>query len=278
MGTGELGYCGLRRNDGGSLFELSSHGTGRLHTYLDRLPTNCCSSWFCRGSQEDGYNLAVFLYGCSFDCLYCQNADHKRVDTAPSLSDDELVEQAMDPRVRCVCYFGGSPEPQFPFVLNTAERILQRSDGGKHLCFEWNGSGREDLIRRSVELARSSGGTVKFDLKAFHPKVHAALCGVCNDRTLSNFRVAAGMFPDEDVVTATTLLVSYYVDDQEVDGIARMIGEVNPNMPYSLLVFHPDFFLDDLPVTPGEQVRGCLEAARGHVGRVFLGNRSLLQG
>jgi hypothetical protein len=43
----------------------------------DPLPTNCCSAWFCTGSHEPGYNLGVFFYGCSFDCLFCQNWTHR---------------------------------------------------------------------------------------------------------------------------------------------------------------------------------------------------------
>jgi len=276
MGVGEAGYCGIRYNDGGRLNERSSRDCGLVHTYLDRLPTNCCASWFCRGSREEGYNLAVFLYGCSFDCLYCQNAEHKMVGNAPSVKLEDLVKRAMDPKVRCVCFFGGSPEPQFPFVLGAAQRILELSEGKKHICFEWNGSGDSAYVEQAVHISRESGGTVKFDLKAFHPKVHAALCGVRSEATLRNFRIAAGMFSGEDVLTATTLLVPYYVDTHEVREIASFIADLDSRIPYSLLVFHPDFYLEDLPVTPREQVFTCYDVAKQYLERVFIGNRNLL--
>ncbi|MCK4923907.1 MAG: radical SAM protein [Spirochaetes bacterium] len=276
MGEGDYGFCGLRKNEHDQLVEESGMEIGRAHTYLDHLPTNCCASWFCRGSEEEGYNLAVFLYGCSFDCLYCQNSEHKLVEKAPALSVGQLVERAADPRVACVCFFGGSPEPQFPFVFEAAERISAQSKNRKHICFEWNGSGNPSYVRRAVQIAHDSGGTVKFDLKAFHPNIHAALCGVEGSATMENFTIASNMYPDVDVLTATTLLVPYYVDEREVGGIASTIAHANPRIPYSLLVFHPDYYLEDLPVTPREQVFSCYDVAISHLQRVHIGNKNLL--
>jgi pyruvate formate lyase activating enzyme len=66
------------------------------------------------------------------------------------------------------------------------------------------------------------------------------------------------------------------VDKQEVGKIASFISSLNPNIPYSLLVFHPDFFLEDLPVTPQEQVSECYDTARKYLKRVNIGNRQLL--
>ena len=276
MGEGEVGYCGLRRNEGGHLVERAGEGKAIAHMYLDAIPTNCCAAWFCNGSKESGYNLAFFFYGCSFDCLYCQNMEHKMFERASIIMEDELVSRAMDKRVRCVCFFGGSPEPQILFALHSAERIILESKGSKHICWEWNGSGRTDLVKRAAELSMESGGTVKFDLKAFDSKLHHALCGVGNKRTLQNFKLLAGMFPEGDVITATTLLVPYYVDKKEVGAIASFIASINPRIPYSLLVFHPDFYLDDLPITPRDQVLQCYDEACKYLERVFIGNRQLL--
>jgi len=272
----ETGYCGIRINRDGTLLNRAGPESLFAHTYLDALPTNCCASWFCRGSQESGYSLAVFLYGCSFDCLYCQNAEHKDVQSAPAIGVDELVQEALQSSVRCVCFFGGSPEPQLPTVLEAARRILSESGNGKHICWEWNGSGNTQLVLRAAELSMRSGGTMKFDLKAFNSNIHHALCGAANTQTLANFKVVEENFPGCDMLTATTLLVPSYVDEQEVASIASFIANLDPEIPYSLLVFHPDFYLDDLPITPGKQVSSCYDAAEQYLKRVNIGNRELL--
>ena len=107
------------------------------------------------------------------------------------MPEEELVQKALDPRVRCVCFFGGSPEPQFPFVLKAAERIHRESGGKKHICWEWNGCGNRSYVRKAADLSKESGGTVKFDLKAYHPKISYALCGVDNKKAYKNFRFVA---------------------------------------------------------------------------------------
>ena len=84
----------------------------------------------------------------------------------------------------------------------------------------------------------------------------------------------AERFPD--VISATTLLVPYYVDKKEVEEIAKFISSINDEIPYSLLVFHPDYRLNDLPVTPRKQVFDCYEAAKKHLKNVNIGNLHLL--
>ena len=280
MAPGQAGYCGLRENRQGKLVSRYSSGCALATMYLDPLPTNCCAAWFCRGSKEKGSNLAVFFYGCNFDCLFCQNASHKLLDRAPQISAEEMVAAALDPRVRCVCFFGGSPEPQLSFAVEVSERIAEESGNSKRICWEWNGCGREDLVRKAAELSAQTGGTVKFDLKAFTPAVRTALCGVESDRAFQNFSMladyAAKMSSPSELLTATTLLVPYYVDRWEVGEIARFIASLDPGIPYSLLAFHPDFFLKDLPRTPREQATACLKEAEKHLLRVNIGNRHLL--
>jgi pyruvate formate lyase activating enzyme len=277
MGEGEWGYCGLRRTLDGRMDTRFPPRTALAHAYRDPLPTNCCAAWFCAGSGEEGFNLAVFFYGCNFDCLYCQNAQHKQVRGAPVIAEDDLVRRALRSRVRCVCFFGGSPEPQFPFALRVARRVAAESGNRVHICWEWNGAGNPRLVEQAALFSEQTGGTVKFDVKACHPNVHLALTGQDNLRVLENFARVAGILREPEVLTATTLLVPGYVDAVEVEGIARFIAAIDPAIPYSLLVFHPDFALRDLPITPREQVEACLAAAERHLERVHVGNIGLLE-
>ncbi len=277
MAPGERGFCGLHSNENGRLAHRVPKGSALAHMYRDPLPTNCCAAWFCSGSNERGYNLAVFFYGCNFDCLFCQNASHKEIARAPSIGEDEVVLAALDPDVRCVCYFGGSPEPQMDYALRVSERIIEESGNTKRICWEWNGCGNPELVERAAGLSRRSGGVVKFDLKARSPDVALALCGVGNARSFENFSRVAKAFPEGNTLTATTLLVSYYVDAEEVSSIARFIADINSAIPYSLLIFHPDFCMDDLPVTPKKQVDECYRVAKRHLERVNIGNIHLLR-
>ncbi len=279
MAAGERGYCGLRANVNGRLRSAAPHGHAILYSYIDPLPTNCCAAWFCPGSSQYGkVNVAVFFYGCNFDCLFCQNASHKEFQTIKPVSVTEFVTGVTRrDDVHCICYFGGSPEPQLPFALHAAEAVLAKQN--VRICWEWNGCGNTTLVKRAAELSVHSGGIVKFDLKAFNPQLGKALTGVSNQRAYENFEMIAHRYlehSDPPVLTATTLLVPFYIDEQEVEQIAQFIANLNPEIPYSLLVFHPDFYLRDLPITPREQVKRCYDAAKKYLDNVNIGNQQLL--
>jgi len=131
-----------------------------------------------------------------------------------------------------------------------------------------------------AQSAFESGGCIKVDLKAWDEGLHQALCGVTNKRTLANFQALstwAAKRPDPPFLIASTLLVPGYVDEAEVDNIARFICALNPDTPYSLLGFHPRFYLNDLPVTSRRHAARC-EAVAKEAGlkRVYIGNAHLL--
>ncbi len=272
-GFEDEGLCGLRFSRDGKLYSMVSSKRAVLSSYEDPLPTNCCNAWFCEGSKMEGVNLAVFYYGCNFDCVYCQNWTHKFVSEKNVVTLDEMVERAMPERVKCICHFGGSPEPQLPFAIRFSEEVLKRRR--VMICWEWNGAGRTSLAIKAAKLSYESGGTVKFDLKAWNPYLHMILTGRSNEQTLKNFERIFDRYPD--VLSATTLLVPYYVDEREVEGIAKFLSSLSDEIPYSLLIFHPDFRLSDMPITPKRQVMRCYEVAKRYLKRVHIGNLHLLK-
>ncbi len=296
MGEESKGFCGLRKVSKGKLNSLSNTEKAVLHAYKDPHITNCCSAWFCPAATGSGYpkyaytpnaergyeNLAVFFYGCNFDCLFCQNAGHKYIDMKNIVKLDHFVSKvSSNSRYSCICFFGGSPEPQLPFAIRASREIIEENPKRiTRICFEWNGCGNSDLVKQAAELSLASGGNIKFDLKAFTPNLSLALSGVSNERAYENFRIIAREFyvkrPNTPILTATTLLVPGYVDKVEVEDIAKFIAELNPEIPYSLLVFHPDYLMKDLPITPTGQVKACYETAKKYLKNVNIGNVHLL--
>jgi pyruvate formate lyase activating enzyme len=219
----------------------------------------------------------VFYASCTLNCLYCQNWHFREVDPLASegLSARELAECANE-RTFCVCYFGGDPASQMPHALASARQLAER---GVAVCWETAGLQHPKLMDRAVRLSLETGGTVKFDLKAYEEGLHVALTGGSNRRTLENFRAAARVQerPDPPLVIASTLLVPGYVTPEEVGRIARFIAEIDPRIPYSLLGFAPQFCVPDLPRTSVRHAEEAVEAARAAgLTRVHVGNRHLL--
>ncbi len=129
-------------------------------------------------------------------------------------------------------------------------------------------------------LALESGGCIKFDLKAWDDNLHVTLTGVTNARTLENFaRVGKDINarPVPPLLIASTLLVPGYIDEDEIRGIARFIASINRDIPYSLLGFHPHFYMSDLPRTSRVLAQRCLAVAEEEgLSNVRIGNVGLL--
>jgi pyruvate formate lyase activating enzyme len=289
-----MGYCGLRRNEGGKLVGVSPE-RGKLSWYHDPLPTNCVADWVCPGCTGAGYptyahssgpeygytNLAVFFHACSFNCLYCQNWQFRQETLRPRTTTVKDLLASVDEKTACICYFGGDPTPQLPFALKASQRALDENKGRMlRICWETNGSMHPGLLDEMIELSLSSGGCIKFDLKAWDENLHRALTGNTNTRTLENFSRAGekiALRPVPPFLIASTLLVPGYIDEAEIQGIARFISSIHSDIPYSLLAFYPHFYLSDMPLTQKTQAERCLKAAQDEgLTNVRIGNVHLL--
>ncbi|MCE5245122.1 MAG: radical SAM protein [Syntrophobacteraceae bacterium] len=291
MWDSEPGYCGVRHGGRDSM-RLDGRARARVSYYYDPLPTNCVADWVCPGGTGAGYpqfshdrcteagffNLAVFFEACNFNCLYCQNWVYKQSNCGPTylLSVDGLAG-AVNRQTSCICFFGGDPVPQLPYALRVAEEARRRNAGRiLRICWETNGSARPAWLKRMVRASLDSGGCVKMDLKAWDPRIHRALCGFDNRQVLENFARLAEwvpLRPDPPLLVASTLLVPGYVGDEEVSRLAGFIAGLNPDIPYTLLAFTPQFCLEDFPTTSRADAEACLEAAkRAGLRRVRLAN------
>jgi len=193
----------------------------------------------------------------------------------------EELTQAVDDRTSCICFFGGDPTPQLPHAIKVSQKSIERAKGRiLRICWETNGSMNPDLLKVMVDLSVSSGGCIKFDIKAWDGSLHTALCGVSNERTKRNFERVAQRIeerPEPPLLIASTLLVPGYIDEKEVWGISRWIASLNPDIPYALLAFYPQFLFKDLPVTRRSFALRCKEVAEGEgLRRVRIGNLHLL--
>ena len=294
ISDGETGFCGVRRVKQGKLGGGRPH-EGKLSYYYDPLPTNCVADFVCPAGTGCGYpryanlkgpeygykNLAVFYHACSFNCLYCQNYHFKEATFASARLHAKELASAVDDTTSCICYFGGDPGSQILHALKASKIAMNRNpDRILRICWETNGSLQERYLSMMAEVSLRSGGCVKFDLKAWDDRLHKALCGVSNQTTLENFKQLSRRIPerpDPPFLIASTLLVPGYIDEQEVDAIARYISSLNPEIPYSLLAFYPSFYLRDLPTTSRKHALRCQETAKNAgIRRVRIGNLHLL--
>ena len=294
LGKTQKGYCGVRS---GSKSSLRTDGRSRalVSYYYDPLPTNCVADWVCAGGTGEGhprfahdcgpevgfYNLAVFFEACNVNCLYCQNWSMRKSHLSPKWSNIETLEKAVTDNTSCICFFGGDPGPQLPFAIRLSRGLRKKNqDRILRICWETNGTADPSGLKQMTRLSVESGGCVKIDLKAWSPGTHRALCGCDNAKILDNFARVAQLSSERlspPALIASTPLIPGYINEDEVYGLARFIAGINPDIPYALLAFAPQFLMDDSPTTSASQANACMEAAK-HAGltRVRLGNEHLL--
>ena len=293
LGEGERGFCGIRKNEKGRFVD---YGGAALNYNYDNLPTNCVADWVCPGGTGCGYpryayskgaeygykNLSVFYGACSFNCLFCQNWHFRDHVIHPHIVTADELANAVDERTSCICYFGGDPTPQMDHAIKASRLALKKAEGRiLRICWETNGSMNPNVLKTIAQLSLDTGGCVKFDLKAWSEEVNIALCGVTNKRTLENFKILAEMGKGRKtplLAVASTLLVPGYVDKSDVSQIAKFIASLDPEIPYSLLAFYPQFYMYDLPTTSWTQAKECQQAAlEAGVKNVRIGNVHLLR-
>jgi pyruvate formate lyase activating enzyme len=289
------GYCGLRKNKDGKLIGVSSE-EGKLSWYHDPLPTNCVGDWVCPAGTGAGYpeyayssgpeygykNLAVFFHACSFNCLYCQNWHFRNETLKPHTTSVKKLVSDIDKKTSCICHFGGDPTPQLPFALKASRLAIEENNNRiLRICWETNGSMHKGFLDKMIDLSLISGGCIKFDLKVWDEKLHMALTGVTNKRTMENFIRAGEKIKERPIpplLIASTLLVPGYIDEEEIRGIARFIASIDPEIPYSLLAFYPHFYMSDMPLTQKKLAEAYVKAAiEEGLKNVRIGNVHLLR-
>jgi len=298
---GEVGYCGLVFCDSSGRLrrKAGSPEWGVLDWYYDPLPTNCVAGWFCPASTGLGYpkyavkpeaevgyyNLAVFYGSCNLDCLYCQNWQYRQYHLAAHVRRvhvNELVNAAND-KVTCVCYFGGDPSTQIVHSLIASVRILEkarRENRIVRICWETNGQIKPYFLKKMIDLALRSGGIIKVDIKAGTPQVYNALTDGDYNIVLNTIREIAKHFNERrevPLLNVSLLVVPGYIDEVELESVFRFVNELNPEIPVSLLAFHPDYLMNDLPPTSKRHMDLAVKLAREYGMKMYdVGNKWLL--
>jgi len=67
------------------------------------------------------------------------------------------------------------------------------------------------------------------------------------------------------------------MEEQVVRSIVGFVASIDLETPYSLPAFYPQFYMEDMPLTPGSLDRRCIEAAgKEGLRNTGLGNVHLL--
>jgi pyruvate formate lyase activating enzyme len=207
--------------------------------------------------------LSVGFVGCSFRCPFCQNyriSQDTRVPTE-EVSPEDLVGLAQRQGSFGIAYTYSEPLVHLEYVLDTARRA--RAAGLKNVLVS-NGYVNPEPAEELIALLDAAN----IDLKTFDPEFYRGEIGGGLEEVKRFLGQASGRLELE----VTTLIIPTKNDSpEEVEGIARFLASLDPDIPYHLSAYYPTYHYT-IPPTPPATLRELAGVARRHLRYVYLGN------
>ncbi len=237
---GKRGLCGVRVNEGGSLYTLV-YGKAAA-TGLDPVEKKPLFH-FHPGTST----YSISTVGCNFRCKNCQNHEISQMpkNYGPIVGEDlppeEVVKAAKRYECKSIAYTYTEPAIFFEYAYETAR--LASEEGIKNI-FVTNGYISEEALR----TIRPYLDAANIDLKSFSDEFYRESCGARLQPVLDNIKLhkELGIW-----IEITTLIIPTLNDsEEELRKIARFIKDVGEEIPWHVSKFYPMYQLLQLPRTP----------------------------
>jgi pyruvate formate lyase activating enzyme len=235
----ERGYCGVRANEGG-VYKTLVHGRVAA-VHLDPVEKK---PFFHVAPGSAAYSLATA--GCNMQCRFCQNWEISqfRPEQVPSVEapPDRVVAAARAARAPFLAYTYSEPVVFFEYMRDIAD--AGKAAGIRSLVIS-NGYIQEKPLRELLGRVAA----VKIDLKGFTEEYYRDVC----DAQLKPVLATLEILRDSGVWFEIVVLVVPTLNDDETSmrGLCAWIAShLGPEVPIHFTRFHPNYRLQNLPVTP----------------------------
>ncbi len=260
----DFGFCGVRENRDGKLV---------THVYGNPIAANVDPIekkplyHFLPGTQS--YSVATI--GCNFRCAFCQNWQISQANKkdGPFFSErellpEEIVKNAKKNGCRSISYTYTEPTIFFEYAYDTAE--LAKKENMLNV-FVTNGY----MTPEALEKIKPYLDACNVDLKSFRDDFYRSVCKARLKPVLDSIRLMREM---EIWVEVTTLVVPEQNDSvEELEKIARFLVEVDPDIPWHLSRFHPDYEFQNVGPTSIEVLTKAAELGKeAGLNYIYIGN------
>ena len=264
INSGERGRCGVRENDGGTLYSLVYGHTIAHHVDpIEKKPLY----HFYPGSRS----FSVATPGCNMHCHWCQNAGISQVPCGLSfpvgdaMSPEQVADAAQRSGCRSIAYTYTEPTVFFEYSLDSA-RIAQAA--GIANIYVSNGYMSAEMLA----MIHPFLDAVNIDLKAFRDQTYRRYAGARLQPVLDSLKKlrAYGIW-----LEVTTLIIPGVNDDpRELKELADFIvTELGVDTPWHVSRFYPQYKLEHLPPTSAAIIRQTVDIGReAGLNYVYVGN------
>ncbi len=255
---GKKGICGVRKNEGGTLYTLV-YGKAIAENVdpIEKKPL----FHFMPGTLS----LSIAAVGCNFRCLHCQNADISQASKERAFEDSDLIlgknlppekviEDTLAEDCPSISYTYTEPTVFVEYALDTMK--LARKKGLKNV---WVSNGY--MTNETINEIAPYLDAINVDLKGFTEKFYTEVCGARLEPVLENLKEIKKR---KIWLEITTLLITEKNDSpEELKGIAEFIkNNLGDDTPWHISRFFPAYKLIDLPPTEVKIIREAVEIGR----------------
>ncbi|MEE9440487.1 MAG: AmmeMemoRadiSam system radical SAM enzyme [Candidatus Thermoplasmatota archaeon] len=259
---GNVGFCGVRKNEGGALFSLIYGScSGVADDPIEKKPLN----HFYPGSVV----LSLGSVGCNFSCLHCQNyhistADHMD-SSLNDISPEKAVDLAKSHGCRGIAWTYNEPTIWYEYTFDSAKLAKK---AGLYTVYVTNGYINEEPLRKISPFLDA----MNVDVKAFSEGFYKKVCKAQLAPVLRTCEVAKSL----GIHVEVTYLVIPRMNDSP-DEIKKfcnwVVDSLGVETPVYFSRFHPYFKMKDVPATPLETLITVFEIAKdAGVLYTYLGN------
>lgn len=253
---GQVGICGVRRNEAGILI-LPYFGkiSALALDPIEKKPLY----HFHPGRQI----LSAGFLGCNLHCPFCQNFRISQSTAAATedLSPAELVDLAESRGSFGIAYTYNEPVIHAEYILEAA--ALARKRGLKNVLVT-----AAFLDEEPAKDIFSAMDAANIDLKGYDEEFYRREIGGRLDAVLRSIRIASTRCHLE----VTTLVIPGRTDSpDQIDAISAFVAEIDPNIPFHLSAYYPTYQYT-APGTPPDLILARAQAARERLNYVYTGN------
>ncbi|MFQ6069614.1 MAG: AmmeMemoRadiSam system radical SAM enzyme [Candidatus Aminicenantales bacterium] len=264
IASSKFGVCGVKQNKEGKLY---THVYGSvIAAHVDPIEKKPLYH-FLPGSSS----FSIATIGCNFRCPYCQNWQISQTsvikgekDTGHRLSPEEVVYQAKLYRCKSISYTYTEPTIFFEYAYDCAR--LAKEEGLANV-FVTNAY----MTPEAIQLIKPHLDACNVDLKSFREEFYTHFCRAHLQPVLDAIRL---MKESSIWVELTTLVIPGENDsEEELKSIASFIADLDPDIPWHISRFHPDYKYDRSQATPIATLRQAVSIGREEgLHYVYIGN------
>lgn len=242
----KVGVCGVRQNRDGKLYTQVYGDIIAAHVDpIEKKPLY----HFLPGTAS----FSIATVGCNFRCPFCQNWQISQASkrkgfsaSGQEFSPQDVVHAAKKNGCQSISYTYTEPTIFFEYAYDTAKQAKKE---GIANIFVTNGYMSDEALKEIKPYLDACN----VDLKAFSEDFYREMCGAHLQPVLDSIR----LMKDLDIwVELTTLIIPDQNDsEEELTQIVRFISELDPNIPWHVSRFHPDYKYTDTHATPLESLR-----------------------